>query len=264
MGNSEGPRTVGVSGGNAASPVGGDAGSTVSNGVASSPSSKHIPVAQELALDMIEGRWNGDRNLTLEDIQLRFQVSRTVAREVARLLSDVGAVTVRRRMGICPQPLDMWSSLNPVVIEWKLHSSRRREALLALTELRLAVEPVAAAKAAERAPIEIRSRMPVLAQEMRKAGESGRLDDFHTMDIEFHSLLLRYSGNDLFAALSDIVATILRGRVEIGMYPRRPQPEALDAHQEVAEGIWRGDPVAARQGMRRIVDEVDDAIARES
>lgn len=224
-------------------------------------SPKHIPVAQELALDIIEGRWTEERNLTLEDIQLRFQVSRTVAREVARLLSDVGAVTVRRRMGISPRPLGTWSALNPVVIEWKLHSSKRRDALLALTELRLAVEPIAAAKSAEHAPIEIRSRMPILAQEMRKAGESGRLDDFHSMDIEFHSLLLRYSGNDLFAALSDIVATILRGRVEIGLYPKRPEPKALDAHQEVAEGIWKGDAAMAREGMRKIVDEVESAVS---
>ncbi|MFT8857566.1 FadR/GntR family transcriptional regulator [Bifidobacterium aquikefiri] len=227
------------------------------------PSSlKHISVARELALDIIEGRWESSQSFTLEDIQHRFDVSRTVAREVTRLLSDVGAIKVRRRKGINPQPTSMWAALNPVVIEWMLHSSKRSEELRALTELRLAVEPIAAAKAAEHAPVEIKSRMPVLAREMRKAGESGDLDDFHAMDIEFHSLLLKYSGNDLFAALSDIVATILRGRVEIGLYPQRPEPEALAAHEEVAEGIWRSDPSVAREGMRRIVDEVDEAISQ--
>ncbi|MFT9322255.1 FadR/GntR family transcriptional regulator [Bifidobacterium aquikefiri] len=230
--------------------------------VALSSSLKHISVARELALDIIEGRWESSQSFTLEDIQHRFDVSRTVAREVTRLLSDVGAIKVRRRKGINPQPTSMWTALNPVVIEWMLHSSKRSEELRALTELRLAVEPIAAAKAAEHAPVEIKSRMPVLAREMRKAGESGDLDDFHAMDIEFHSLLLKYSGNDLFAALSDIVATILRGRVEIGLYPQRPEPEALAAHEEVAEGIWRSDPSVAREGMRRIVDEVDEAISQ--
>jgi DNA-binding FadR family transcriptional regulator len=36
----------------------------------------------------------------------------------------------------------------------------------------------------------------------------------------------------------------------------------LDAHQEVADGVLKGDPAMAREGMRRIVDEVDEAVSQ--
>ncbi|MCI2149337.1 FadR/GntR family transcriptional regulator [Bifidobacterium crudilactis] len=222
----------------------------------------HTPVAQELAIDIIEGRWEIGRPVTLEEIQRRFSISRTVAREVARQLQSVGAVEVRKRLGIVSRPVSEWSALNTQVVNWKLHSNQRRSQLISLTELRLAVEPAAAAGAAAHAPMDVKAKVAVLAVEMRKTGEQGMLEQFHEYDIEFHSLLLKYSGNELFAALADVVSTILRGRVEIGMYPQQPEPEALDAHQEVADGVLKGDPAMAREGMRRIVDEVDEAVSQ--
>jgi DNA-binding FadR family transcriptional regulator len=172
-------------------------------------------------------------------------------------------VQVRKRLGIVAQPVGDWAALNPQVVNWKLHSNQRRKQLISLTELRLAVEPAAAAGAAVNAPIEVKAKVAALAVEMRKTGEQGNLEEFHNFDIQFHSLLLKYSGNELFAGLSDIVSTILRGRVEIGMYPQQPAPEALDAHQEVADGVLHGEPATAREGMRRIVDEVDAAVSND-
>ncbi len=85
----------------------------------------------------------------------------------------------------------------------------------------------------------MKSRLPLLAAELRHTGENGRLDEFHKLDIEFHSLILRNSGNEMFASLSTIIATVLSGRVELHMYPQKPKPEALDAHDAVAQAIWQ-------------------------
>lgn len=49
---------------------------------------------------------------------------------------------------------------------------------------------------------------------------------------------------------------MLSSRVELGMYPAKPRPEALEAHDQVAEAIWKGEPDLAREAMTRIVDEV--------
>ncbi|MCP8614207.1 hypothetical protein J1F30_003240 [Bifidobacterium asteroides] len=51
--------------------------------------------------------------------------------------------------------------------------------------------------------------------------------------------MLKYSGNELFASLSPLVNTMLSSRVELGMYPAKPRPEALEAHDQVAEGYGR-------------------------
>lgn len=194
------------------------------------------------------------------EFQRRFDVSRTVAREVAKSLETAKVVTVRRRIGLVSQPVEEWDALSTQVIHWKLHSTHRKEQLRTLTELRLAIEPAAATSAARYAPIDVKSRLPLLAAELRHTGENGRLDEFHKLDIEFHSLILRNSGNEMFASLSTIIATVLSGRVELHMYPQKPKPEALDAHDAVAQAIWQSSPDNARQAMHRIVDEVAETL----
>lgn len=233
---------------------------TTSTAAATPAAPMHAAVTDELAIDIIDGRWPGGTAITLEQLQDRFAISRTVAREVAKYLESMQAVTVRRRVGLIARPVSDWAALNTQVIRWKLHSTRRTEQLRSLTELRLAVEPAAAAAAARNAPMEARAMFPVLAAELRKTGESGDLEAFHGLDVRFHELLLTTSGNELFASLSDIIAIVLKGRVELGMYPRKPKPTALDAHDMVAEGIWQGDPGKARQAMRIIVGEVAESL----
>ena len=78
--------------------------------------------------------------------------------------------------------------------------------------------------------------------ESNEEGAAG-LTKFHDLDVEFHTLILRESGNELFAALADTIATVLRGRVELGKYP-----------------IAKGDPERARKAMFDIVDEVARAL----
>ncbi|WIK64096.1 FadR/GntR family transcriptional regulator [Gleimia hominis] len=217
-------------------------------------------ICTTLAVEILDGDWPEKTALTLEEIQHRFGISRTVAREVAKLLEAVNAVTVRRRVGLVPNPVQQWDALNTQVIQWKLASTHRKQQLLDLTELRLAIEPAAAASAAQVAPAQVRALMPVLAAQLRRTGEAGELDEFHVLDIQFHTTLLRHSGNELFSAFADVVATVLRGRVELHMYPQRPKPEALDAHEAVGAAVWEGKPEQARIAMRQIVDEVAHAL----
>ncbi|WEV68796.1 FCD domain-containing protein [Bifidobacterium sp. ESL0775] len=216
----------------------------------------HYAIAEQLAVDIIEGRWKPGTNITLNDIQQKFSISRTVAREVAHTLESAHAVVIKKRVGLIAQDLDNWLSLDTQVMQWKLHSSYRKQQLLTLTELRLAVEPFAAADAALKAPLETKALMPVMAMQLRKDGESGNLEEFHKLDIRFHDEVLTSSGNELFSALSPLVNIVLASRVEQGLYPSKPRPEALDAHDEVADAIWKGDAEKAKKAMTLIVDEV--------
>ena len=222
-------------------------------------------VSRTLAIEMLDGVWQAGESLTLEDVQHRFGISRTVAREVAKTLESMDAVLVKRRVGLVARPFSEWQALNHQVIEWRLHSTQREQQLSSLTELRLAVEPAAAASAARLASIDVKAKFPVYAAQMRRIAEahdegSAGLSEFHDLDVEFHTLILRESGNELFAALSDTIATVLRGRVELGKYPMKPKPAALDAHDAVADAIAQGDPEGARKAMLDIVDEVARAL----
>lgn len=219
----------------------------------------HHRISRELGIEIIDGLWAPEQARTLEDVQSRFGVSRTVAREASRQLESMGLVRTRRRLGLVAQPIEEWSVLDPLLIDWRLHSSRREEQIYSLTQLRLAVEPAAAESAARFASIHIRARLLPLAAEMRRTGEAGQLHDFMKFDIEFHSLLLKSCGNELFAALSDLVAVVLQGRTELGLMPAQPKPEALAGHEAVAEAVFKGDPDAARNAMQAILDEVRQA-----
>ena len=195
-------------------------------------------VCRTLAIEMLDGKWPAGESLTLENVQNRFRISRTVAREVAKTLESMGAVTVRRRVGLVARPFSDWQALSRQVIEWRLRSTQRERQLSSLTELRLAVEPAAAASTARLAPIDVKVKFPVYAAQMRRIVEV----------------------NEVFAALADTIVTVLRGRVELGKYPMKPKPAALDAHDAVADAIAKGDPERARKAMFGIVDEVARAL----
>lgn len=221
----------------------------------------HQGVTRELGIEIIDGDWQVGQARTLEEIQHRFSVSRTVARESARQLDALGLVRTRRRHGLVAQDPSCWNVLDSALIDLRLHSSKREEQLRSLTQLRLAVEPAAAEGAARYPDVHERAKLLPLASEMRRLGEAGELDDFLQVDIAFHRIVLSLSGNELFAALSDVVAVVLSGRTELGLMPHNPRPEALAGHEAVAEAIFRGDPEGSRAAMQEILDEVRTAVS---
>ncbi len=221
----------------------------------------HHRISRELGIEIIDGVWEIDLARTLEDIQSRFNVSRTVAREASRQLESMGLVRTRRRLGLIAQGMEHWNVLDAQLIDWRLHSQDREAQIYSLTQLRLAVEPAAAESAARFASIHTRALLLPLASEMRRTGEAGLLQEFLSHDIEFHRLLLSSCGNELFAALSDVVAVVLQGRTELGLMPSQPKPEALDGHEAVAQAVFRGDAEGARLAMEGILQEVREAFS---
>lgn len=223
----------------------------------------HVAIARELGIEIIDGRWTPGGTRTLDDLQTRFRISRTVARESTRRLEAMGLVTSRRRLGLIAEPASSWHVLDPELIDWRLHSTQRTAQLLSLTQLRMAVEPAAAEMTARTAPLRTRAQLLPIAADMKRTGEAGQLHDFMKLDIEFHRLILESGGNELFAALGDLVATVLQGRTELQLMPPQPKPVALRLHAAVAQAVFDGDHVAARQAMQEILDEVqsvfDDA-----
>ncbi len=200
--------------------------------------------------------------LTLDGIGAEFGVSRTVAREVMRMLEGLGLVRSSRRVGIVVLGMDSWQVLSPRVIEWRLEGEGRVQQLRTLTELRHAVEPLAAAGAARNASPQVRAELLTIAARMRELGEAGEgnHEEFLTLDVHMHELLLRSSGNELFGALADVVAAVLAGRTSLGLMPARPKPSALAAHEAVARAVAEGDAEAAEAAMESIVDEVQNAL----
>ncbi|MFD2354065.1 FadR/GntR family transcriptional regulator [Nonomuraea ferruginea] len=160
--------------------------------------------------------------LSIEDLVDRYQVSRSVIREVLRVLASMGLIETRRRVGIMIQAAGAWSVFDPQVIRWRLASGGRMAQMRSITELRTAIEPHAAWLAAERIGDDEASELVGLAAKMWAAGKAGDESRFLSLDIDFHRRVLAASGNEMFAKLQLIVAEVLAGRHHYHLMPHYP------------------------------------------
>ncbi|KFI91719.1 GntR-family transcriptional regulator [Bifidobacterium saguini DSM 23967] len=187
--------------------------------------------------------------------------SRTVTREVTRVLESMGLVSVKRKAGATANPIEQWNILDPQVIQWRLRGPHRISALHELSQLRAAVEPVAARLSASHATAEHWATLTRAAIEMVAHSDHADEAEYLEADILFHRTLLEASGNLMFAALGDVIASTLTGRTQHELMPKVADQTALSWHTEVAALIRKGDGAAAEATMRQIVDESDQAIS---
>ncbi len=213
-------------------------------------------VLAELGPRIVDGSLPEGAVITLEWLGQEYGVSRTVAREVAQVLASMNIVEMRRRTGIRVRPREEWDSYAPAVVRWRLDGAGRAEHLHELAQLRTAVEPHSAALAASRADTAAGAELVRLAHAMEAAGAEGDLRTFLEHDVAFHRLLLRLSGNVMFARLADVVEEVLRGRTEHDLMPAEPKPEARRLHLMVAEAVAAGDAGVAQAAMTAICTEV--------
>ncbi|MDQ4502881.1 FCD domain-containing protein [Sinomonas sp. ASV322] len=220
----------------------------------------HRRMLDAVGEDIASGRLAPGTRLTLEELQHGFGVSRTVARDTIRVLETMNLVTSKRRVGIVVHDPSLWNVYDPQLVRWRLASARRDEQYASLTELRIGVEPVAAACAARRASGAQRAELAGLAAQLRALGQSGDLEAFLAVDIAFHRLILRSSGNEMFAALDGMIAVALTSRTRQGLMPFHPRGEALDAHERAAAAVVRGDAQGAEDALREVLQEVRAAL----
>jgi DNA-binding FadR family transcriptional regulator len=213
----------------------------------------HARVLDELGLALCNGGLPAGSVVRIDELEQRYDVSRSVVREALRVLAAMGMVSSRRRVGVQVLPQSEWNLYDPQLIRWRLASPGRIAQLRSLTELRSAVEPEAARLAAIRAPLAGASELMGLAGKLWAAGQEGDRERFLDVDIEFHRLVLTTSGNEMFAKLHTLVQEVLTGRTQYGLMPTHPHVEALQSHVDVASAIQRGNAEHAQSAMLRIM-----------
>ncbi|GAA3827942.1 FCD domain-containing protein [Brevibacterium ammoniilyticum] len=220
----------------------------------------HERVLDAVGRDIVSGALPPGVVVTTEELRGRYEVSLSVVREVVRVLESLGMVRPVRRLGLVILAMSEWTILDPLVIRWRM-ALRPARLLRSLTELRVAIEPEAAALAAAHAEPGEAEEILLLAARMRAAGRTGDVEAFLTADAAFHRAVLRAGGNELFASFDTVVAEILAGRTAEGLQPTHPHPEALQWHVEVADAIGSQDRERAREAMAKIVARAFDEMA---
>jgi DNA-binding FadR family transcriptional regulator len=220
----------------------------------------HATVLDALGRDIASGVAPVGTVLRIDQLDERFGVSRSVVREAVRVLSSMGLVETRRRLGLRVQPRSGWNVFDPRVIRWRLEGPGREEQLVSLGELRRGVEPVAAALAAERATPEQCGMLVGAVMRMTVTAKAEDHEAYLEADSVFHATMLEASGNEMLAALAGVVHEVLAGRTHRDLMPARPSPAAVRLHADAAQAIGAGDAVAASAAMTAIIDEASSAV----
>ncbi|WP_144875428.1 FadR/GntR family transcriptional regulator [Microbacterium sp. 1.5R] len=203
---------------------------------------------------IVNGHYPAGEVIRSETIETEFQMSRTVVREALKVLESMNMVSIRRSQGLTVRPAAEWNLFDPLVIRWRLAGGGRVGQLRSLTELRLAIEPVAAAGAAAEASDEQRARLIEHAHGITRAGLDGDGPSFLAHDRAFHQLVLEASGNEMFASLSRIVPEVFDAYAAESASLDDPEVDpSQHLHVTVAEAIAAGDAGSAESATREML-----------
>jgi len=207
---------------------------------------------ETLGQSIVSGYYDGRGFPTEAELCAAFGASRTVAREAVKMLTAKGLVSARPRQGTRVEPVAHWNLLDPDVTRWLMERPFSNTIYREFTEVRLAIEPVAASLAAQRAERkDIRAIRDGLNGMRDHAGDH---EQALAADIEFHVAILRASGNPFFWQLRELINTALR--ISIGITNRiSGHTASIPAHETVLIAIENADADGAMQAMRAILLE---------
>ena len=188
-------------------------------------------VAQAVRDGIAAGELVPDRTYSVYQLADLLGVSRSPVREGMLRLAEAGLVEIRRNRGFRVLP-------------------PRAHDIEEIVEIRLALEPPAARKAAERGTGEQHAAIRAALDAMAAAAASGGDESFWPADRTLHDLLLRAAGNSRAAA---IVAQLRSTTALLGpptTASGRTLAEIHAEHEPVVAAVLSHDGAAAEAAMR--------------
>ena len=249
----------------------------------STPTTAFARALDQLGRAIVSGELPTGHADTVDGLVSRTGASRSVVREVTRVLTSLGMLSAGRRVGLRVLGPEQWNTLDAQVVRWRLAGPDAACQLAELRALRLAIEPAAAAEAARvagaaRATLGARVRevgtdeaagatgetegepasglamLQAAAAALNAAASDPDPTAFLAADRALHTAVLDLSGNAMFIRLGAVIEEGLRNRALHERAGLVPEPHDLDLHLEVARAIGAGESVAAGEAMRRIIE----------
>ena len=208
-------------------------------------------VAHELGRRIVAGDFEAGKALPTEsELSTQFNVSRTALREAVKVLTAKGLMESRPRTGTRVRPRSDWHLVDPDVIAWHCMDTPSADFLCDLFEIRLIVEPNAAALAAERRTEEdIRDIEQGLAEMAHAHGTGG---DMVAPNVRFHMAILEAAANPFLGTLAALMAPAFSQMVRI-VWESDPASFSLSAHQSVLDAVIAGRGGTARRSMQSLM-----------
>ena len=217
-----------------------------------SPQPAHVTIARTLGVAIVTGDYPPGATIQGEfELADRFGAARNVIREALRMLAAKGLIESRRRTGTRVRGRADWNLLDPEVLEWMFEGAPPLAFVKSLFELRLIVEPAAAALAAQHRTMRQLSRMGYVLELMTQYGLDSKKGQ--AADEQFHAILLEATHNELLGSLAVSISSAVRWTT---FFKHRSAIDYIDSiphHQTLFDAIARADTAAARDAATDLI-----------
>jgi GntR family transcriptional repressor for pyruvate dehydrogenase complex len=176
----------------------------------------------------------------------RFRVSRIVIREAMKILEDRGMVQVRAGRGTqtaAPTPDRVKTSLLRLFRDQPIPTLDDMQRML---ELREVLEETAAGLAAVRATPD---DLQLIESALEEMAVGKTVEETIEADLRFHMAIAKSAHNRFFEMVLDPVTQVYIQQIKL----TDSFSVGIELHRQIYEQIRRGDPVAARQAVRRLM-----------
>ncbi len=217
--------------------------------------SSHDQIATILGTEILRGIHRPGDNMPPEpELIARFQVSRTVIREVMKTLAAKGFVVSRTRVGTRVRDPVHWNFFDVDVLVWRVRVGLDDDFMRSLTEVRRALEPAAATLAAQRrTPTDIAH----LREYLREMGRSGHSrQSFAEADLDFHLAIAIASKNPLLRSMASVIEAALAAPFSHSspIDDAQDHENTVNAHGAVLDAIEERDERGAAVAMLEVID----------
>lgn len=184
----------------------------------------------------------GDKLPNEFEMAQELNVGRGTIREAVKILVSRNILEIRRGCGtfVCEKP---GLSEDPLGLSFVVDKQKLTEDL---GEVRLMIEPAAAALAAVHATEEDICRIEELAEEIEAL--IGREESHMEKDIAFHELIAASSKNLVMPNLVPVIHSAIPLFIELT--DKELKSDTVRFHRKIVEAIRRRDPEGAREAMR--------------
>jgi GntR family transcriptional repressor for pyruvate dehydrogenase complex len=193
----------------------------------------------------------GDQLPTERELVDTFKVSRASVREAIRYLESMKLVESRQGNGTYVIASSEEALVQPLASTLFLE----KDNLMDIFSVRKIIEPQVAQLAAEKATASEINAMEEILQEQAE-NLAGGLNLTKT-DSEFHNLLIQTAKNRVLERLFLAILDLLEQTREKYLQVEGRAQKSLKGHREILSAIKARNPMAARQAMRRHLEEVE-------
>jgi DNA-binding GntR family transcriptional regulator len=205
------------------------------------PSIDAVPVVDAIRAAIADGEFVPNQRLVEADLSERFGASRTNVRTALVQLASEGLVERVQNRGARVRAVSLAEAVE-------------------ITEVRMALEGLCAAKAAERLTDGDGRRLREIGEAMRAAVASGDLRGYSELNRRLHGVVLQLAGQGTASAIIErLRGQNVRHQFQLAMHPGRPAV-SLPQHMEIIEALCARDADRAEAAMRRHIRSVIDTL----